>query len=194
MASAASENDLIGANPPRRRQGTCARTASRTARRRARRAASSSAWVPRSTMRPSSSTRIWSAAWIVDSRWAITIDVRPASAVAERLLDQQPRSRSRGGGGLVEDHDGGVLEQHAGDGQALLLAARQPVAALADDGVVAVGQRGDDVVDARGPARGHDLVVGGVGLGVAQVGADVSWNRCGVLGDDADRGRAGSRG
>ena len=43
-------------------------------------------------------------------------------------------------GGLVEDHDGRVLQQHAGDGQALLLAAGEAVAPLADDRVEAVGQ------------------------------------------------------
>src|SRR5436190_14595476 len=41
---------------------------------------SSLAWLPRSPIRPPSTTRISSAAWIVDSRWAITIEVRPASA------------------------------------------------------------------------------------------------------------------
>ena len=46
-------------------------------------------------------------------------------------------------GGLVEDHDDRVLQQQPGDRQPLLLAAAQPVAALADHGVVAVGQRRD---------------------------------------------------
>ena len=81
---------------------------------------------------------------------------------------------------LVEDHDGRVLQQHAGDGEPLLLAARQPVAALADDGVVAVGQRGDDVVDLRGPARRVDLVDrwrrAGRSAGCAST---ESWKRCG---------------
>ena len=65
----------------------------------------------------------------------------------------------------------GVLQQHAGDGQALLLAAGEAVAPLADQGVVAVGQGGDDVPDTGGPAGLLDLGVGGVGAGVAQVGA-----------------------
>ena len=43
--------------------------------------------------------------------------------------------------GFVEHDDGGIFDQHAGDREPLLFAARQPVAALADDGVVAVGQR-----------------------------------------------------
>ena len=85
----------------------------------------------------------------------------------------------------------GVLEQHAGDGQPLLLAARQAVAPLADDGVVALGQGGDEVVDARRPARVDQLVVGGVGPGVAQVGADGVVEQVGVLGDHPDGARPG---
>ena len=42
--------------------------------------------------------------------------------------------------GLVEDHHGRILEQHARDRDALLLATGQPVATLTDDGVVTVGQ------------------------------------------------------
>jgi len=60
-------------------------------------------------MRPASSTRIWSAAAMVERRWAITIEVRPARAVARRLLDVglalgvEVRCR------LVEHDDGGRL-------------------------------------------------------------------------------------
>src|SRR6478735_1828036 len=45
-------------------------------------AASSSSCVPRSTIRPASTTRIRSAARTVDRRWAITTAVRPSSASA----------------------------------------------------------------------------------------------------------------
>ena len=45
-----------------------------------------------------------------------------------------------GAGGLVEDEDRRVAQDGAGDGEALLLAAGEAVAALADEGVVAVGQ------------------------------------------------------
>jgi len=44
------------------------------------------------------------------------------------------------GGGLVEDDQPGALQQQSGDGQALLLAAGEPVAAIAHDGVQALGQ------------------------------------------------------
>ena len=109
-------------------------------RRTRRRAAISSSWVPCSTIRPSSSTTMRSASRIVDRRWAITSAVRPASAVVERRLDGGLVLVVEVAGGLVEDHDRRVLQQQPGDGQALLLAAAQPVATLADHGVVAVGQ------------------------------------------------------
>ena len=75
---------------------------------------------------------------------------------------------------LVEDHDRGVLQQHAGDGEPLLLAARQAVAALADHRVVPLGEARDQVVDAGGLARRHEVVAGRVGLGVPQVLGDRS--------------------
>ena len=120
----------------------------------------------------------------------MTIAVRPVQRGLERGLDVRLVVVVEVARRLVEDHDRRVLEQQPGDRQALLLAARQAVAALADDGVVAVGERGDRVVDARRPARRDELVVGGVGLGVAQVVADRLVEQVRVLGDDADRARA----
>ena len=60
---------------------------------------------------------------MVDSRWAMTIDVRPAQGLGQRLLDQKLRFGVQVGGGLVEDHDGRILEEDPGDGQALLFTA-----------------------------------------------------------------------
>ena len=117
----------------------------------------------------------------------MTIDVRPASATASACWIWRLGLGVEVGGGLVEHDDGRVLEQHPGDGEALLLAAGQPVAPLADERVVAVGQRRDDVVDAGGPAGLDDLGVGGVGSGVAQVGADRVVEQVGVLAHHADR-------
>ena len=75
-------------------------------------------------------------------------------------------------GRFVEDEDGRVLEQGAGDGDALLLAAGEAVAALADDGVVTPGQVDYEVVDVRGLGGLLNLLVAGVGAGVTQVLAD----------------------
>ena len=74
--------------------------------------------------------------------------------------------------GLIEDHDGRILEQHSSDRQPLLLAARQAVSALADDGVEAIGQIVDHAEDASRFGGGDELFLGGVGVGVTQVGTD----------------------
>jgi hypothetical protein len=60
-------------------------------------------------------------------------------------------------GRLVEDQDRRVLEQRAGDGDALLLAARQLEPALADHRFIALRQRGDEMVDRRALRRALDL-------------------------------------
>ena len=57
----------------------------------------------------------------------------------ERELDGGFALAVEGAGGFVEDEDRGVAEEGAGEGEALLLAAGEPGAALADDGGVAVG-------------------------------------------------------
>ena len=102
-------------------------------------------------------------------------------------------SRSRHGverrRGLVEDEDPRVLEQDPRDRDALLLAARELVAALADHRVVALGQLDDPVVDGGGARRGLQLGVGRVRPGVAQVVADRGVEEVRLLGHEADRSR-----
>ena len=95
--------------------------------------------------------------WRAGARWR-----RGAALgeVVERLLHGALGAGVEGAGGLVEEQDGRVAQDRPGDRDALLLAAGEPVAALADDGVVALGQRGDEVVDARGAGRVLDLGVG----------------------------------
>lgn len=63
----------------------------------------------------------------------------------ERLLDQGLRAGVQGRGRLVQDQYPGVADQRAGDGEPLLLAPRQPRAALSDDRRQAVGQVFDEV-------------------------------------------------
>ena len=60
--------------------------------------------------------------------------------------------------GFVEDEDARIGQDRAGDRHALALPARQLHAALADDRVVAVRQRGDDVMDARRLGRAIRLL------------------------------------
>ena len=135
-------------------------------------------------------TRIWSASRMVDSRWAMTSEVRPVRAVFERLLDGGLRLGVQMRGGLVEHHDGRCLQQQPGQGDPLLLAARQPVAAVAHDGVQAVGQHRDQVPDLRRPARLDQFLLGRPGTGVREIGPDRVVEQVRVLGDHADRRRA----
>lgn len=61
--------------------------------------------------------------------------------------------------GLVQEQDLGVADQGAGDGDALLLAAREQRALAAHDRVEAVGQRHDELVDVGLLARVLDGLV-----------------------------------
>ena len=67
-------------------------------------------------------------------------------------------------GGLIQDQDARVFQDDPGDGDALLLAAGELVAPLADDGVVALGQSSDAVVDGRRARGRFDLLIGRVQL------------------------------
>ena len=143
--------------------------------------------MPRSTTAPSSTTAISSAARTVESRWAMTIAVRPVERLDQRRLHGDLGLGVQVRGGLVEDHHPRPGEQQPGDREALALAAREPVAALAHHRVQAVGQRGEQLAEP-GAAQGVDqLGVGGVRGGVAQVGRDRVVEQVPVLGDDADR-------
>jgi len=72
-------------------------------------------------------------------------------------------------GGLVQQEQWWVLEQCPCNGDALALAARQAHAALAQKGVVAVGQRAEKVVCKRRTCCGHHLVVARVRAAVTDV-------------------------
>ena len=92
----------------------------------------------------------------------MTSVVRPRREPIERLADLGFADRVEVRGGLVQDQDRRILQQGAGDRDALTLAARKLQAALADGRVVAIGQRLGKLVDVapRAPPRG--LVVRGV--------------------------------
>src|SRR3546814_3958942 len=88
----------------------------------------------------------------------------PADQLSQRLLNMALRLAVEGGGRLVEQQDGGVLQHGAGDGDALALTAGEVAAARADLGVVAAGEGGDEIMGA-----GH---AGGLfDLGIARAGA-----------------------
>ena len=105
----------------------------------------------------------------------------------ERRLDQPFTGGVEGGGGFVEDEHAGRLEDHPGDGQALLLTARHPVPALADQRVVAVIERDDAIVDERRSRCSLELLLGCVGLRIHEVATHRGVEEIGLLRDHADR-------
>ena len=80
-------------------------------------------------------------AWMmVVSRWAMVKVVRPCSQVFQGLLHQMFAFVVQGGGGFIQNQDGRVLQEHPGNGNALLLAAGELHAPFAHVGVVAFVQ------------------------------------------------------
>lgn len=83
----------------------------------------------------------------------------PPRRAPKRRLDEPLALRVERAGGLVEEQNPGVADERAGNGDALLLAARKGDAAGANVGVVAVGEGCDEVVDRGGAACGVELPV-----------------------------------
>ena len=105
----------------------------------------------------------------------------PAGEAVECLLHLALGFGVEGARRLVEDEDGWVAEDRARDRDPLFLAAREAVAALADDRLVALGQRRDQVVDLRSLGRQLDLLVCRVRLREPQVLADACMEEVGLL-------------
>ena len=99
----------------------------------------------------------------------MTIEVRPASRrrIAPSIL--RLALQVDVGGGLVEDQDPRVGDQRAGEREQLALPGRQLGSALADLGVVAVGQLGDELIGSDRPRGRRDLLVAGVGAAEGDV-------------------------
>ena len=111
----------------------------------------------------------------------------------QAFLDRRLDFRVQRRGGLVHDQDRRILEQHAGNGDALALAAGELHAALADVGVepgatLGIGKLGDELVGAGLANRFPEFLVAGAGAAVEQVVADRTVQQRGVLGDHADVG------
>ena len=104
-------------------------------------APSSSSCVPCSTIRPSSSTTIRPAWRIVDSRWAMTIAVRPASSRRRPCSIRVSVCMSTFEVASSRTRIARVGDQRAGERDELALAGGELDAALADLGVVAVLER-----------------------------------------------------
>ncbi len=110
----------------------------------------------------------------------------PLHQPADGLLDLFLGLHVHGGGGLVQDQDLRVVEDGAGQGDALALPAGEPGAPLAHLGVVAVGLGHDEGVGV-GRLRGlHDLLEAGAGPAVADVLGDGPAEQERLLEHDAD--------
>lgn len=108
---------------------------------------------------------------MADGRQAMGDDQRgsPVRQAQQRLLHRPFALIVERAGRLVEDQNLRILEEGAGDGDALALAARKLDAALADIGIIALGQSDDEVVRIGGPGRRFQFGIAGVGPAVAQV-------------------------
>ena len=87
---------------------------------------------------------------------------------------------------LVEDEDGRVAEQRAGDGEALALPAAHAHAAVAEDGLVAGREARDELVQLGRLGGGDDLLVGRVGAAERDVRPHRRVEDEGVLEDHAE--------
>ena len=138
-----------------------------------------------------------SASAIVESRWAITNVVRPSHRLAQRQLDRLLGRGVDGGGRVVEDEDARVGHERARDRDPLALAAGEREAALAHDGVVAVGQLGDEAGRLRALGGALDLLARRLRAAVGDVVVHGRAEQERVVGDDADlvpqRARSRSR-
>ena len=109
---------------------------------------------------------------------------------AHHLLQRGPDAELRldvhAAGGVVEDEDARVHHERPRYRDALPLAAAECEPALPDDGLVALGERRDEVVGLRGPRRRAHLLVGRLGLAEADVLGNRRTEQERVLVHDAD--------
>ena len=114
------------------------------------------------------------------------IVVRSAHRLAQAVADLRLGRRVDRGGRVVEDQDPRVDDERTRDRDALPLAARERDPALADDRVVAVGQRLDELVCLCEPRGALDLLVGRVGAAERDVLAHGRGEEERILRDHAD--------
>ncbi len=89
-------------------------------------------------------------------------------------------------GRFVEDQDGRILEEGAGEGDPLTLPAGQADALVADECVVALRQMLNESMRLGGSRGGFDLFRGGVGAAVGDVLAHGAVQQQDVLGNQTD--------
>ncbi len=148
--------------------------------------ASRSSCRPTSTIRPRSMTRIASARRMVDSRCAMTNEVRFFIRLTSASCTSCSDSVSSDEVASSRISSGESFSKRARDGQTLPLPARQPLPPLADGGLVALGQRLDEVVRVGSPGRGLDRLARRIGTSVCDVVRDGVVKQHRLLSDDAD--------
>lgn len=102
----------------------------------------------------------------------------------EGLLDLRFGLAVECGGGLVEQEDGGVLEEGAGDRDPLALAAGEAAAILADLGFVTLGLLKDEIMGVGGAGGGLDFLLGRIRAGEKDVVAECIREQEGILTDE----------
>ncbi|CAN4000066.1 Bifunctional chorismate mutase/prephenate dehydratase, partial [Dysosmobacter welbionis] len=101
--------------------------------------------------------------------------------LGERFLDQSLVLGVRKGGRLIEDHDGRVLQNGPGQGDALLLAAGEISPLGANRGVHTLGQLLQNVSALGSRQRREHLLPGSVGAGSPDIFKDGGFEQAAVL-------------
>ncbi len=91
--------------------------------------------MPCSTMRPASRTTIRSARRTEAILWDTITQVRPGRCWSRACLNSGFGLGIQGAGAVVQQENGGLGHDRAGQGQALSLSARERIATLADHGI-----------------------------------------------------------
>src|SRR5215217_5828455 len=90
----------------------------------------------------------------------------------ERLLDERFRGGVKMRGGFVEHQDARIFEQHAGERQTLFLTTGEAISPLTYNGVVALGQVAQELIDIGSLTGGLELSVRGIWTAVKQILSD----------------------
>ena len=108
--------------------------------------------------------------------------MRPGKCSVEGQLDPCLGLGVEGAGAVVEEQDGGLGHDRAGQGQALPLSARKRITAFADRCIQPAWQRRDRLGEIGDQKGFSHLVFGRVGVGIEQIGADRSLEEKRLLG------------
>src|SRR5438552_10858896 len=135
---------------------------------------------------PSFNTSTWSAWRMVLRRCAITNDVRPCNSTSSACWMTRSVRVSTDDVASSRMRMRGSASAAARDREQLALPLAQARAALAQDGVIALGQATNEIVGARELGRGQHLVVARLRTTVADVVHDRIAEQERVLQDDAN--------